>query len=91
MTLLDAEILQRRISFGRCIKSLRLTARLSQERLAEIAEIDRKSLSRIENGHLSPSLDLLWAIADALKIDAYELLLPMAHRKLPRLLELKRR
>ena len=31
MTLLDAEILQRRISFGRCIKSLRLTARLSQE------------------------------------------------------------
>ena len=48
MTLLDAEILQRRISFGRCIKSLRLTARLSQERLAEIAEIDRKSISRIE-------------------------------------------
>jgi transcriptional regulator with XRE-family HTH domain len=91
MTLLDTEIKQRRLAFGACIKSLRLKANLSQEKLAQIAEIDRKSVSRIENGHLSPSMDILWAIADALKIDAYELLVPMAHGKLSRELELRRR
>ena len=91
MTLLDAEIQQRRLIFGSCIKSLRLSANLSQDRLAQIAEIDRKSVSRIENGHLSPSLDILWAIADALRIEAFELFLPMAHGKITRELELKQR
>ena len=91
MTLLDTEIKHRRVAFGSCIKSLRLKANLSQEKLAQIAEIDRKSVSRIENGHLSPSMDILWAIADALKMDAYELLLPMAHGNLSRELELRRR
>jgi transcriptional regulator with XRE-family HTH domain len=91
MTLLDTEIKQRRLAFGACIKSLRLKANLSQEKLAQIAEIDRKSVSRIENGHLSPSIDILWAIADALKMDAYEILVPMAHGKLSRELELRRR
>jgi len=33
----------------------------------------------------------LWAIADALKMDVYELLVPMAHGKLSRELELRRR
>jgi transcriptional regulator with XRE-family HTH domain len=79
MTLLDAEIRQRRLEFGRCVKDLRVLARLSQQKLAAVAEVDRKTISRIENGHLSPSMDNLWAIADALRLDAYELLLPLAH------------
>jgi len=32
-------------------------------------------------------MDNLWAIADALKLDAYQLLLPMAHGKIPVLLQ----
>ncbi len=87
MTSLDAEIKQRRVNFGISIRNQRKKARLSQERLAEIAELDRKTISRIENGHLSPSMDNLWAIADALKLDAYQLLLPMAHGKIPVLLQ----
>lgn len=89
MTLLDAEIKYRRMAFGLAIKSLRLRARLSQEKLAFIAEVDRKTISRIENGHLSPSMDNLWAIADALKMEAYELLLPMAHSNTAKETELK--
>jgi putative transcriptional regulator len=91
VTLLDAEIKQRRIDFGVCLKTIRLKARLSQEKLAQTAEVDRKTISRIENGHLSPSLDICWAIAEVLKIDLYELFLPMAHGKLPRELEAKLR
>jgi len=87
VTSLDAEIKQRRVNFGISIRNQRKKARLSQERLAEIAELDRKTISRIENGHLSPSMDNLWAIADALKLDAYQLLLPMAHGKIPVLLQ----
>ena len=87
MTSLDAEIKQRRVNFGISIRNQRKKARLSQERLADIAELDRKTISRIENGHLSPSMDTLWAIADALKLDAYQLLLPMAHGKIPVLLQ----
>ncbi|MFM1825764.1 MAG: hypothetical protein RLZZ37_399 [Actinomycetota bacterium] len=80
MIYLDAEIQQRRKAFGKSMKKVRIQAKLSQERLAEIAGLDRKTISRIENGHLSPSLDNLWAIADALEMQAYELLLPMARK-----------
>lgn len=89
MTLLDSEIKQRRLDFGLSVKALRKKAGLSQEKLAQIAEIDRKSISRIENGRLSPSVDILWAIADALKKEVYELFLPMAHGLVPKELELK--
>ena len=91
MTLLDAEIKQRRVDFGVCLKSLRLRAGLSQEKLAQTAEVDRKTISRIENGQLSPSLDICWAIAEVLKCDLYELFLPMAHQKLPKELAVKQR
>jgi transcriptional regulator with XRE-family HTH domain len=80
VTLLDSEIKQRRLDFGLSVKALRKKAGLSQEKLAQIAEIDRKSISRV---------DILWAIADALKKEVYELFLPMAHGLVPRELELK--
>ena len=80
MIYLDAEIQQRREAFGKSMKKIRMQAKISQERLAEIAGLDRKTISRIENGHLSPSLDNLWAIADALDMQAYGLLLPMARK-----------
>ncbi len=81
MVFLDNEIKQRRISFGKSMKKLRNIAKISQEKLAEIAGLDRKTISRIENGHLSPSMDNLWAIADALNLEAHELLVPMSRNK----------
>ena len=81
MVFLDNEIKQRRISFGKSMKKLRNIAKISQEKLADIAGLDRKTISRIENGHLSPSIDNLWAIADALNLEAHELLVPMSRNK----------
>ena len=81
MVFLDNEIKQRRISFGKSMKKLRNLAKISQEKLADIAGLDRKTISRIENGHLSPSMDNLWAIADALNLEAHELLVPMSRNK----------
>ena len=81
MVYLDNEIKQRRISFGKSMKKLRNIAKISQEKLADIAGLDRKTISRIENGHLSPSMDNLWAIADALNLEAHELLVPMSRNK----------
>jgi transcriptional regulator with XRE-family HTH domain len=41
---------------------------LSQERLAKICNIDRKTINRIENGHFSPNLETLVRIFTALDI-----------------------
>jgi len=47
---------------------LRTNADLSQERLAEIAGVDRKTINRIENGHFSPALDTIVRLSVALGI-----------------------
>jgi transcriptional regulator with XRE-family HTH domain len=46
---------------------------LSQERLGEIAEVDRKTIKRIENGMCSPRMGNVFHIADALEISVGEL------------------
>lgn len=66
----DSRVLRRRLEVGRRIRDARLWANLSQERLAERAGIDRKTISRIENGHMSPSLDHLLDIAEAAGVQA---------------------
>jgi transcriptional regulator with XRE-family HTH domain len=46
---------------------LRTSRGLSQARLAELADVDRKTINRIENGHFSPSLDTLTRLSVVLK------------------------
>jgi DNA-binding XRE family transcriptional regulator len=48
------------------VKNSRTTLELSQECLAEIAGVDRKTINRIENGHFSPSIDTLVRISVSL-------------------------
>lgn len=52
--------------FGARIRQLRVRAEFSQERLAEVSGLDRKTISRTENGVHSPRLDHILAIAMAL-------------------------
>lgn len=40
---------------------------MSQDRLAKLARVDRKTINRIENGHFSPSLDTLTRLSRAQK------------------------
>lgn len=61
-------------SIGRKIALLRAELGISQEDLAGASEVNRGYISRIENGHVSFSIPVLLKIADALEIEAYELL-----------------
>jgi transcriptional regulator with XRE-family HTH domain len=60
-------LLAARHELGDRLRAQRLAARLSQETLAELAEVDRKTVSRLENGHAAPPTDVLLRIAHALR------------------------
>lgn len=52
--------------FGNKIRTLRKLKGLTQERLAELADIDEKHLSRIENGKYFPTYSTLSKLLKAL-------------------------
>lgn len=60
--------------FGEKVRAFRVSRGLSQATLAENAHLDRKTISRIENSQYSPSLASVFAIAEALDVDAKELI-----------------
>jgi len=60
-------------AFGRVLRAYRLTLGLSQEGLAERADLDRTYPSLLERGLRAPSLEMLFRIAEALRIDPAEL------------------
>lgn len=47
---------------------------MTQEQLAFEAELDRTYISHLENGHKSPTVDVLFRIAAALGIQASEII-----------------
>ncbi|PJC84909.1 transcriptional regulator [Vibrio sp. HA2012] len=61
-------------SFGLRVKELRKQQKISQERLAEISELDRTYISSIERGQRNVSLLNIVKIAAALKTTASYLL-----------------
>lgn len=61
-------VLARRRAIGARIRDIRLAANLTQEKLAELAGIDRQAVNRIEQGHASPILDTLIRITGALGV-----------------------
>ncbi|PLS30313.1 DNA-binding protein [Bifidobacterium margollesii] len=63
----------RRRAFGRAISELRRNRRISQERLALLAEIDRSYVGQIERGEKSPTLDKIWQLSDALHVTPVEI------------------
>ncbi|MEU6721715.1 helix-turn-helix transcriptional regulator [Nonomuraea sp. NPDC046802] len=62
-----------RQQFGLRLRELREGHGLTQERLSELADVDRKTINRIENGMYSPHLDKVFQIADALSVPARDL------------------
>lgn len=61
--------------FGRNVRKVRLEQDLTQEQLAFEAELQRSYVSELEAGKRNPTLDVVEAIADALKVKAHELLI----------------
>lgn len=56
------------------IRRLRKDKGLSQQELAERADMHRTHLVKVENYHVSPSVDVLFRLADSLEVEAPELL-----------------
>lgn len=61
-------------SIGQRVKRFRDEKGITQEALAETVDISLSHISRIENGHTKPSLDVLVQIANALCVSVDALL-----------------
>lgn len=62
-------------AFGKVLRKYRLQQKFSQEKLAELANLDRTYISQIERGLKSPSIKSLLALAHALQIKAHVLMI----------------
>lgn len=62
------------IAFGKVLREYRLRADLSQEALADAAGLDRTFIGMLERGQRQPTLETLFAIAEALKISPQTLI-----------------
>lgn len=58
---------------GKKIKELRKSKGFTQEKLAELANIDAKHLSKIENGVHKPSYDTLKKLSDILNFNLQDI------------------
>jgi transcriptional regulator with XRE-family HTH domain len=59
--------------FGSKIRSLRLKKKLSQEKLAELADLHRTYVGQIENGKRNIALKNIAKLAEALRVPIKEL------------------
>ena len=57
---------------GKKIQTIRKSRMLTQEKLAELIDIETPSLSYIETGKYSPSVETLQKLADALNVKPWE-------------------
>lgn len=63
------------IAIGERIKQFRTQEKLNQSQLAEKAEIDSNNLSRIERGLITPTLETVLKLSNALQITPNDILL----------------
>jgi len=63
-----------KIEFGKHLKDLRKTHKITQEKLAELANMDRSYISDIERGIKTVSIEKLYQIAKAFNMELWELL-----------------
>ena len=61
-------------AFGKNLRRFRKECGLTQQALADDCELDRGTIARFETGKLYPSFQTLFALAEALEIEAKELI-----------------
>jgi transcriptional regulator with XRE-family HTH domain len=65
---------RRSVLFGEALRQARKAAGISQEELAFEAKLDRTYVSQLENGHKSPTVEVLFRLAPVLGMAASELI-----------------
>lgn len=61
-------------AFGEAIRELRKANQISQEKLAEVSNLDPSFISLLECGHKQPSLITIFQLAKALNLSASKIL-----------------
>ncbi|MFC3414679.1 helix-turn-helix domain-containing protein [Algoriphagus hitonicola] len=61
-----------KVAYGKKVRQIRKDKGVSQEKLAELAELDRTYISGIENGKRNVSIETIFKIAEALNIPVIE-------------------
>lgn len=64
---------ERMIAFGKRVREVRRNKGISQEKLAELAGIDRSYMGNIERGEKNVTLKKVYEICDALEVDVKNL------------------
>lgn len=67
--------------FARNLRATRLARGISQERLAELADIHRTYVGSVERGERNISIDNMEQLANALQLDVIDLLLPHSKQR----------
>lgn len=73
---MDEELRERCVEFGMRLKELRLERGIAQEKLAELAGLDRTYVSQVERGRRNATLGTIHKLAGALGVQPSELMLP---------------
>lgn len=55
-------------AFGKTLKLLRLEKGFTQEKLAELSNLDVTFISKLENGRVQPTLSTIFKISNSLEI-----------------------
>jgi transcriptional regulator with XRE-family HTH domain len=63
--------------FGEILKQLRVEKGISQEHLAELADVDRTYISLLERGLRQPTISMLFKLAKALKTSPSKILIKL--------------
>ena len=57
-----------KVEYGKKVRAIRNSKKVSQEKLAELADLDRTYVSDIENGKRNVSIETVYKIAKALEV-----------------------
>jgi transcriptional regulator with XRE-family HTH domain len=67
------------VLLGEALRHARKAAGISQEELAFESKVDRTYISQLENGHKSPTVDVLFRVCPALGMAASDLIAKVEH------------
>jgi transcriptional regulator with XRE-family HTH domain len=56
------------VRFGKRLREVRVEAGLKQGHVARAVDVDSKHISRLERGKVNPSFELIFQLADALRV-----------------------